>query len=91
MKTRGYIAVSEVTCFTEERPAEIEEFWNECYPEIETISNKIAQIQNAGYIPIASFILPQECWTKHYFEPLTSVQETFLKKYADNQMAQEFD
>lgn len=29
----------EATRFTEERPAEIEEFWKECYPEIDTIPN----------------------------------------------------
>lgn len=90
LKTGGYIAVSEATWFTDERPVEIEEFWMECYPEIDTITNKVAQIQRAGYIPVASFILPEECWTKLYFEPLVPIQAEFLKKYAGNQVAKEF-
>ena len=43
--------------FTPERPLEIEEFWLDAYPEIDTIPVKIAQMQKAGYIPVASFIL----------------------------------
>ena len=26
-------------------------------------------MQNAGYIPVATFILPENCWTEHYFAP----------------------
>jgi ubiquinone/menaquinone biosynthesis C-methylase UbiE len=37
LKTGGYIAVSEASWFTEERPAEIKEFWMDAYPEIDTI------------------------------------------------------
>ncbi|MCP4614462.1 MAG: class I SAM-dependent methyltransferase, partial [Planctomycetes bacterium] len=64
LKTGGYVAVSEASWFTEERPAEIDEFWMDAYPEIDTIPNKVAQMQKAGYIPIATFILPENCWTE---------------------------
>ena len=62
LKIGGYIAVSEASWFTNERPAEIDNFWQESYPAIDTVSNKVAQMQNAGYIPIANFILPENCW-----------------------------
>jgi SAM-dependent methyltransferase len=45
LKTGAFIAVSEVSWFTDERPAEIDEFWKEAYPEIDTIPNKVAQLQ----------------------------------------------
>jgi ubiquinone/menaquinone biosynthesis C-methylase UbiE len=90
LKTGGYIAVSEASWFTEERPAEINEFWLEAYPEIDTIPNKIAQIQNAGYIPVAAFIIPENCWTEHFYAPQISAQETFLKKHRGNKNAEEF-
>ena len=41
LKTGGHIAVSEASWFTEERPEEIEEFWNDAYPGIDTIPNKV--------------------------------------------------
>lgn len=90
LKKGGYIAVSEVSWFTGERPAEITEFWQDAYPEIDTIPAKIAQLQKAGYIPVASFILPENCWTDHFYNPQLTLQEAFLKKYAGNKTAEEF-
>lgn len=90
IKTGGYIAVSEVSWFTNERPAEIEEFWMDAYPEIDTIPNKLQQMQDAGYVPVASFILPEECWTKHFYEPQTEAEKIFLKKHEGNIAAKEF-
>lgn len=90
LKTGGYIAVTEATWFTRERPLEIHEFWQDAYPGIDTIPNKVAQMQEAGYIPVATFILPENCWIENFYTPQGPVQEAFLKKYADNKTAQEF-
>lgn len=89
LKTGGYIAVSESAWFTEERPAEIHDFWMEAYPQIDTIPNQVALIQKAGYLPVASFILPETCWTEHYFAPLVEAREKFLAKYPGNKTAEE--
>ena len=89
LKTGGYIAVSESAWFTEERPAEIHDFWMEAYPQIDTIPNQVALIQKAGYLPVASFILPETCWTEHYFAPLVKAREKFLAKYPGNKTAEE--
>lgn len=89
LKTGGYIAVSEACWFTDERPAEIDAFWQEAYTEIDTIPVKVAQLQAAGYIPVASFILPETCWTDHYFYPQAALQEDFLKTHAGNKTAED--
>jgi ubiquinone/menaquinone biosynthesis C-methylase UbiE len=90
LKKGGYLAVTENTWFTVERPAEIQEFWQKAYPEIDTISNKLAQMQKAGYMPIATFILPENCWTEHFYPPLVKARTAFLKKNAGNQAAEDF-
>lgn len=90
LKTGGFLAVTEASWFTEQRPDEITAFWEEAYPEIDTIPNKVAQMQKAGYIPVATFILPGNCWTEHFFAPQVPVQEAFLKKYAGNKTAEAF-
>mgnify|MGYP000467488663 CR=1 FL=1 len=90
LKTGGYIAVSEVSWFTDERPQEINDFWMEHYSEIDTIPNKVAQMQKAGYIPTAIFILPETCWTDHFYAPQAKVQEEFLKKHAGNKSAENY-
>ncbi len=88
LKTGGYIAVSENTWFTEERLAEIEEFWQAADPGIDTIPNKVAQMQKAGYIPVATFVLPESCWIENFYAPLVAAKKTFLKKYAGNKTAE---
>ncbi len=90
LKTGGYIAVSEASWFTEERPNEIFDFWNDAYPEIDTIPNKVAQMQKTGYIPVATFIIPENCWTKYFFDPQVAVQKAFLKKHEGNKTAEDF-
>lgn len=89
LKLGGFIAVSEVSWFTDKRPAEINDFWMDAYSEIDTIPIKIAQMQNAGYIPIASFILPENCWIENFYTPQIRAQEIFLNKYPGNNTAKE--
>ena len=88
LKTGAFIAVSEASWFTEERPAEIHDFWKDAYPEIDTISQKVTQMQKAGYVPIAAFMLPENCWIVHFYHPQVSAQERFLIKYAGNKTAE---
>ena len=90
LKTGGYLAVSESSWFTDERPAEINKFWMNAYPEIDTIPNQVAKLQKAGYLPVATFILPETCWTDHYIAPKVTAQQLFLNKHAGNKAAEEF-
>lgn len=90
LKPGGYVAVSESSWFTDERPAEIDDFWMAAYPEIDTIPNQVAKVYRAGYLPVAVFILPESCWTEHYFAPKVAAAEVFLDKYAGDKTAEEF-
>lgn len=90
LKPEGHIAVSEASWFTEERPAEIDDFWKGEYPGIATIPEKLGQMQRAGYIPVATFILPEHCWTEHFYKPQVEVQRVFLEENAGNRSAEQF-
>lgn len=88
LKPGGYIAVSEGSWFTDTRPEEIESFWHDNYPEIDTIPKKVEQMQQAGYKLIAHFILPEFCWW-NYFNPADDeYMELFLKRHNYNEVAQ---
>lgn len=89
LRKGGYIAVSEASWFTPVPPAEIYDFWMAHYTEIDTIPAKVAQMQKAGYIPVATFILPENCWTEHYFAPCSKIQEAFLQKHQGNKTVEE--
>ncbi len=90
LKTGGYVAVSESSWFTEERPAEIHDFWMSVYAEIDTIPNKVAQVQKAGYIPVATFILPEYCWTENYFALTAARLPAFLEEQGHSPVAVRF-
>jgi ubiquinone/menaquinone biosynthesis C-methylase UbiE len=87
LKSGGYLAVTEVCWLTKTQPEEIYRFWKEAYPEIDSISNKISQIQAAGYIPTACFVLPENCWTEEFYAPQKAAATVFLKKHPNNQAA----
>lgn len=90
LKQGGYIAVTEASWYTDHRPDEINDFWMKAEPGIDTIPNKVAQMQRAGYIPVSTFILPPNCWTEHYFDPQAKVREMFLNKYQGDERIEAF-
>lgn len=87
LKPNGYIAVTYESWFTDERPAEIEQWWLDAVPEIATIGENISIMQHAGYIPVAAFALPEHCWTDNYFMPQLARQAEFLQQHAGNKAA----
>lgn len=90
LKKDGYLAISEASWFTEKRPKEIDKFWKNAYKEIDTIGNKVKQIQQAGYIPVAIFNLKESCWLKNFYEPQVRLQKEFLKKHKGNEQVEGF-
>ena len=87
LKTGGYLAVSEISWTTNSRPKEVEEHWNNEYPQIDIVSNKIRILEENGYSPVAHFILPQYCWTDNYYKPIENRFSTFLEKYKNSELA----
>ncbi len=89
LKKGGFLAVTEASWFTDERPKEIHDFWTEAYPEIDTIPNKSRQLEQSGYELITHFQLPENCWTDNFYTLQKNRQEDFLKKYNGNTTAEE--
>lgn len=81
LKEDGFIAVSEISWITEERPQEIEAFWTEAYPEIDTVDEKLKTIEKAGYKSLGHFILPESDWMNNYYRPLRLSSKDFLIKH----------
>jgi ubiquinone/menaquinone biosynthesis C-methylase UbiE len=90
LKKDGYIAVTNLSWFTEERPAELEKYYLDAISKIGTIGQDILKMQKAGYIPVAAFVLSENCWTDTYFAPQEAVREKFLKKHAGDKTVEAF-
>lgn len=89
LKPGGILAVSEITWKTTERPAEINDYWQSFYPEIDTTENKVHLLEKLGYEVLGSFILPETCWDEEYYQPLEARYEDFLVRHEGNKQASE--
>ncbi|MDR2953930.1 MAG: class I SAM-dependent methyltransferase [Prevotella sp.] len=90
LKDHCYIAVSEASWLRDNQPAEIQEFWQNDYPDIDTVSNKVKIMEKAGYVPVAHFVLPEDSWIKNFYEPMPPAMESFLKEHDYSIGAKEF-
>ena len=88
LKTGGMMVVSEITWLTADRPSELQEYWKNEYPEIDTSSSKIEIMENNGYSPVAYFVLPEHCWLDNYYRPMQDGFEAFLKRNGNSEKAQ---
>ena len=66
LKVGGLLAVSEITWISATRPAELQDYWQAEYPEIDLASVKIGLLEQHGYSPVGYFFLPQYCWLKQH-------------------------
>lgn len=89
LKPGGILAVSELTWLTETRPAELSDHWNREYPQVATASEKMRQLEAAGYVPVGYFPLPKACWLDHYYRPLQASFAGFLERHSGSAMAQD--
>ena len=68
LKPNGYLIVSDVS-WIGKPSAESRKFWKSTYDEVDTIENKISQIQDESYEFIDYIIVPKNDW-KSYHEKL---------------------
>lgn len=89
LKPGGILAVSELTWFTAVRPASLTQYWQEQYPEVDTASAKIAELEAAGYAPIGYFALSKRSWLDSYLRPLQQRFEAFLERHGHSPAARD--
>ena len=87
LKVGGHLAVSEITWIANSRPKEIEDFWKQEYPEIDTASNKIRILETNGYSLVGFFYLNQESWIENYYKPMEERFDAFLKRHNNSELA----
>lgn len=78
LKRGGIIAVTECSWRTKDHPTTA--FVEENFPEIDTPSGKLRVLEEAGYEPLAHFVLPESCWTTNYYTPMAARIPLFLEE-----------
>ncbi len=70
VKPGGYVAASEAVWLKPNPPREVLDFWQEYYPEIDSVERKLEVVSRLGYESVNHFILPASSWTELYYDPL---------------------
>lgn len=86
LKEGGYIAVTCPSFLTEERPEEVRKFWEAAGSHLDSIDENIRMLLKHGYRHIASFTIPDECWTENYFKPREKAIGLLREKYVENEV-----
>jgi ubiquinone/menaquinone biosynthesis C-methylase UbiE len=87
LKVGGLLVASEITWITNSRPSELQKYWDEEYPEINTASSKIGVLEKNGYSPIGYFVLPEHCWVENYYRPVQNSFKDFLRRNGNSEAA----
>ncbi len=87
LKPGGLLVASEITWITNTRPSELEDYWNNEYPEIGLASAKIQLLEKHDYSPVAYFVLPEHCWMDQYYNPMQARFEEFLSRHGNSAAA----
>ena len=90
LKKNGYVVVTCPSWLTDERPAVIETFWSDAGSRLDAVGYHVETLQKCGYQFVASFTLPETCWTDNYFMPRESALKELLEKYSGNETVDEF-
>lgn len=89
LKSKGYLAVTEITWFVPEPPAEIVAYWDNYCPGIKDVNGNLKIAVEAGYEVIGHFPLPGETWWDEYYAPLEERIKELEVKYSSIPEAQE--
>ena len=84
LKDKGYIAVSELTWLKPDAPAELREFWDAEYSEMQDIDANLGTIAACGYDPAAHFVLPDAALWDNYYHPLEKRLEKLKGDYRND-------
>jgi ubiquinone/menaquinone biosynthesis C-methylase UbiE len=87
LKPGGLLVASEITWITDSRPPELQDHWDNEYPEIDLASAKIRVLEKHGYSPVAYFVLPEHCWLDQYYRPMQARFEDFLNRNGNSEEA----
>lgn len=87
LKDGGYVAVTEAVYLKADPPEAVVRFWEDEYPDISDVEDRIELIGDAGFRLISHFTLPRESWFTYFYDPMRSKIAELTEKYMENELA----
>ncbi|MUG98096.1 methyltransferase domain-containing protein [Scytonema sp. UIC 10036] len=92
LKAKGYLVVSELSWLKSNPPKEVQKYWKDNYPNIQTIESNLRIVEDLGYRKVGHFVLPESGWWDSYYTPLEERIGFLREQYKDNEaMNKELD
>jgi ubiquinone/menaquinone biosynthesis C-methylase UbiE len=88
LRPHGWMAVTEVSWLTKDRPTEAVEFWEKEYPSIASVEGNVEIMHKSGFESVDHFVLPKEDWSTHFYQPLMERLEQFRSEHPNDASAQ---
>ena len=82
LKPGGYLAFTEMCWFSDDRPIEATEYFDDVYPDLRGIGEVRELAVDAGYTVIGDFKLPDSAWWDDYYTPMLSRIEALRTQHA---------
>jgi SAM-dependent methyltransferase len=87
LKDKGHLAVTELVYIADNPPEAVVGFFEDEYPDIDSIEGKVEIIQKEGFELITNFTLPESTWLDSYYLPIEKELPRLNKKYEGNETA----
>ncbi len=87
LKDKGHLAVTELVYIADNPPEAVVRFFEDEYPDIDSIEGKIELIRKEGFELISNFTLPDSAWLDNYYLPIEKELPRLNKKYEGNETA----
>ena len=87
LKDKGHLAVTELVYIADNRPEAVVGFFEEEYPDIDSVEGNIELIRKEGFELITNFTLPESAWLDNYYLPMEKELPRLNKKYEGNETA----
>jgi SAM-dependent methyltransferase len=70
VRPSGFVVASELCWLRDDAPADARDFFRTGYPDMLTVDQNLAAIEEAGYKVLATHTLPRETWVDGYYDLL---------------------
>ena len=74
----GFAVVSELSWLIEDAPAAVREFFDSCYPAMQSVERNASAVEEAGYRLLGTHTLPPEAWVEGYYDVLAPRAKSLL-------------
>ena len=87
LKNEGYLAVTEIVYLVNDPPATLVRYFDNEYPDIKPVKDKIDIILNTRFRVVSHFTLPESSWLNSFYLPMETELNRLNKKYQGNKVA----